>query len=386
MIYVAYEVQKINVQEGFSNPGGLKVLYFVMKLGNAINSIYNSHQFTPVRRAAMEMNKVAQILMKDTNEWKDTTWDGIEVRVYNSEKIKEGGPAFVYIHGGGWISGSAAIYHNVVTKLFQELQIFTVSIDYKMAPENKYPGPENDCEAAIVYLMKNAKTFKIDPTKIIVGGDSAGGHLALQVAHRFMDRSDNLPSLRAIVPIYPVVQPYVLSGPSYQANQNESILPSDHMSKYWSLYLTGSIEWYKVFENGHQTECSVLKELKESNILDYNFPDEFNYKKNIQGFLDTNCVYNKDFWQKYGEILQDEDFSILLRDFQGYPPTHLITMQYDVLRDDGLLLLKRLKKDGVDVTHYHEPNGMHGLINMIDHFDENRKLIKAIVQFVKKYY
>lgn len=234
--------------------------------------------------------------------------------------------------------------------------------------------------------MKNAKTLKIDPTRVIVVGDSAGGHLTMQMAHRFQDRSDNLPSLRAIIPVYPVVQPYALSGPSYQVNQNESILSSNSMEKYWSLYLTGSIEYQTVFSNGQQTECRVLKDLIESKIIDFNFPKKFNYKEKTPTSLEIkNCIHNKDFWEKYGDIIQDEDFSILLRNFQGYPPTQLVTMQYDVLRDDGLLLLKRLQEDGVDVVHYHDPNGFHGLINMIDHFDENRRLIESIVHFVRKH-
>lgn len=140
MIYVAYKVQKANVPEGFSEPGKLKLINSFIDFNNFILTKFTSlgiYTFEYERRISMVLTALPNFIFKNSDEWTDTTWDDTRVRIYNSEKIEANGPALVFIHGGGWISGSAATYNHVATKLFRELKIFTVSIDYKMSPEHK---------------------------------------------------------------------------------------------------------------------------------------------------------------------------------------------------------------------------------------------------------
>ncbi|CAD5112676.1 DgyrCDS1897 [Dimorphilus gyrociliatus] len=385
-IYVAYEVQRIDVPAGFSKPGSLRIVKFIYGGINDLQNLCVSLglvSFSDGKRFIFNALASTSDIFSRDRDWTDATWDNTKVRIYTNDKVEENGPAFVFIHGGGWVSGSPKSHHPVVQKLFNELQIFTVSLDYKMAPEHKYPGPEDDCEAAIVYLMKNAKIFKIDPKKIMVGGDSAGGHLSIQMAHRFVNRPDHLPSLRSIISIYPVTQPYSLSGPSYKVNENHHLLPTENMAKYWSLYMTGTFEWEEIFRKNLQTKCSYLKELHQSKILDFHFPNKYDYGKELSE--NEECEYSKEFWDQYGYLFQDDKFSILLKNFTNFPPTFLATMQYDVLRDDGLLVLRRLQKYGVKVEHYHDPKGFHVLLNLVDFCLENKQLIGSIVQFIKQH-
>ncbi len=97
--------------------------------------------------------------------------------------------AMLHIHGGGWVIGRAAMNDPQNERRADELGLAIVSVDYRLAPEAPYPAAPDDCEAAALWLVENAKSeFGADAAKLLVGGESAGGHLAAVTALRMRDR------------------------------------------------------------------------------------------------------------------------------------------------------------------------------------------------------
>jgi len=97
----------------------------------------------------------------------------------------------LYYHGGGWVIGDRASLNPSVTRLANAAGCKVVSIDYRLAPEHKFPAPLDDCYAALEWVAANGASHGIDPSKLAVGGDSAGGNLAAAVALRARDENDS---------------------------------------------------------------------------------------------------------------------------------------------------------------------------------------------------
>src|SRR5271168_2871366 len=125
----------------------------------------------------------------------------VPVRVYAKE---HGGlrPALVYFHGGGFVFGNLDTHDAVCRALAKESGAVVISVDYRLAPEHKFPAAVEDSYAATIWVAANAERLGIDAQRIAVGGDSAGGNLATVVAMRCRDAGG--PALAAQVLIYPV--------------------------------------------------------------------------------------------------------------------------------------------------------------------------------------
>jgi acetyl esterase/lipase len=96
--------------------------------------------------------------------------------------------AMLHVHGGGWVIGSAEMNDSGNEKRANELGLVVVSVDYRLAPEHPYPAGPDDCEAAAQWLVENAASLGADPSKIVIGGESAGGHLSAVTAVRMHQR------------------------------------------------------------------------------------------------------------------------------------------------------------------------------------------------------
>lgn len=121
-------------------------------------------------------------------------YDGIEVPIIlfrpNQIKYTEPMPVYVYIHGGGMISGGAHLDNKENAFLAYELECVVISIDYRLAPETIFPGQLEGCYAVLKWVKNNANKLNIDDTRIAVGGSSAGGCLAASLAQLALDRNE----------------------------------------------------------------------------------------------------------------------------------------------------------------------------------------------------
>src|SRR5262245_11556865 len=111
-------------------------------------------------------------------------------------------PVLVYLHGGGWVAGSPKSHRKLGLR-FAEAGFLVVNVDYRLAPEAPFPGPFDDCVFAVRWAAQNAARFGGDPSRLAVGGDSAGGNLTAAVVKHLAGQSD-APRIRAALLIYGV--------------------------------------------------------------------------------------------------------------------------------------------------------------------------------------
>jgi acetyl esterase/lipase len=108
----------------------------------------------------------------------------IPIRVFVPPKVDG---AYLHIHGGGWVLGSASQQDPQLWRLANEANVAVVSVDYRLAPEHPYPAGPDDCEAAALWLVENARA-EFGTNRLVIGGESAGGHLAALTLLRLRDR------------------------------------------------------------------------------------------------------------------------------------------------------------------------------------------------------
>lgn len=114
----------------------------------------------------------------------------VAVYVYRPSGREQPGAALLYMHGGGFMIGSARMYHATCARFARELGSVVVNVDYRLAPETPFPGPLEDCYAALRWMARNAETLGIDPNRIAVAGESSGGGLAAALAQLAHDRGE----------------------------------------------------------------------------------------------------------------------------------------------------------------------------------------------------
>ena len=126
----------------------------------------------------------------------------IPARIYTPKEGKAPYPVVVYFHGGGFVVGSNDSYDASARGLANGAKAIVVSVDYRKAPENKFPAAHEDADAAYAWVLKNAASFAGDPKNVAVAGESAGGNLAINVAIDARDKSEQLPV--HVLAVYPV--------------------------------------------------------------------------------------------------------------------------------------------------------------------------------------
>ena len=157
----------------------------------------------------------------------------IPIRVYRPDGAGPFG-IFVYLHGGGWVIGSLDTVDHSCRAVANQANCVVVSVDYRMAPEFKFPAPVEDCYAAVAWVAAHAEELKGDANRIAVGGDSAGGNLTIAVCLLARDR--NGPRIAQQIPIYPVTNA-AYDTPAYQENGAGYGLDLDAMKFFWNHYL-----------------------------------------------------------------------------------------------------------------------------------------------------
>ena len=162
----------------------------------------------------------------------------IPVRIYTPEGSGPF-PILVWFHGGGWVLGDLENADGVSRHLTVGTRCVVVSVDYRLAPETKFPGPADDCYAATQWAAQNAASINGDPAKIAVGGDSAGGNLATVICLMARDRQG--PSLAFQLLVYPVTM-RDFETVSYEENADGYSLTRDSMLWFWDHYLASEAD------------------------------------------------------------------------------------------------------------------------------------------------
>lgn len=296
----------------------------------------------------------------------DTDFDGVEVRVFEGspkpdEQLRR---SVVYIHGGGWALASAKIsyYDQLCTAMAEELNAVIVSIEYRLVPQVYFPEQIYDVVRATRYFLRPEvlDKYKVDPGRVAVSGDSAGGNLAAALGQQFtyVDSLKNKLKLQAL--IYPVLQALDFNTPSYQQNVNTPILPRHVMVKYWVDYFKGNYDFVQAMIVNNHTSLDVEKATALRARLEWTslLPPSIrkNYKPVVQTTGDARIT------QEIPQLL-DAASSPLIADqevLQRLPKTYILTCEHDVLRDDGIMYAKRLESAGVNVTLDHFEDGFHG--------------------------
>ncbi|XP_034974701.1 arylacetamide deacetylase-like 3 [Zootoca vivipara] len=254
----------------------------------------------------------------------------------------------------------------------------------KKCPEHLHPAQYKDCLAATIHLIQNAASLGVDPSKIIVGGDSAGGNYATLVAQNLVERSD-LPKLRAQVLIYGTSQAMDFNLPSYQQNSSMPLLFRENVV-YFGLKSIGKDPSLagQALKGSHVPDSMRLKCGKW--VSSDNLPERFKGRGYKQVPL---APYGPEVYRQLPEILEAA-FSCLFADdsvIQKLPEALIVSCEYDIIQDDGLLYKKHLVDHGMTVSWFHVENGFHGMINFfkgfIFAFLATVKLLDSIIDFVK---
>ena len=264
-----------------------------------------------------------------------TMWDhkvhlgdhDIPVRIFMPPDSDTKKRLLVFFHGGGWVIGNIDSYTNVCSNMAKQTGHIVVSVDYRLAPEYKFPAASEDCYAVTKEIfLESAKLFDIDHKDITLIGDSAGGNLAAVVSLMARDRGEFMPARQ------------ILFYPSTGSNHGEN-------SPYPS-----------VRENG---------------------TDYLLTTKRINDFIDLYKSSDEDLTNPYLAPILSEDLS-------NQPRTLIITAQYDPLRDEGELYGRKLYESGNEVEVYRMKDALHGFLSLPKHFIHVKRSYELMNRFLNK--
>src|SRR5262245_946872 len=231
-------------------------------------------------------------------------------------------PALVYYHGGGWVIGDLYTHDGLCRSIANAARCAVLSVDYRLAPESKYPVAVEASDAALLWIVANAERLGIDRRRIAVGGDSAGGNLATVMALAARDRKG--PRLALQVLIYPVTD-HDLDTRSYRENATGYVLTREGMRWFWNHYLARETQ-------GREPYASPLR----------------------------------------------------ASSLAGLPPALVITAEYDPLCDEGEAYAARLRDAGVPVTLTRYPGMFHGFVRLTNILDKARTALDEMAGSLQK--
>uniref|UniRef100_A0A8C4S2I3 Arylacetamide deacetylase n=2 Tax=Erpetoichthys calabaricus TaxID=27687 RepID=A0A8C4S2I3_ERPCA len=302
----------------------------------------------------------AAVISDDKVKVTESMFHEVPVIVYEpmQKKNEELRRAIIYIHGGGWCLGSAkmAPYDLLSRRTAAELNAVVVSVEYRLAPEHHFPTPFNDAYHAVKHFLQEQvlAQYSVDATRIALSGDSAGGNMAAAVAQQIQEDRDIKLDLKAQALLYPVLQALDMQTPSYQQNEYMPILPKVMMIRFWSEYFTSDKTlYYAMLENRHNSLKSIqlMKFANWSIYLPENYRQKYTYS---DPYFDSKDLSESISDPRASPLLVDDDKLRVL------PKTYIVTCEYDVLRDDGVMYVTRLRRAGVQVHHDHYGKGFHG--------------------------
>ncbi|XP_008705296.2 LOW QUALITY PROTEIN: arylacetamide deacetylase-like 2 [Ursus americanus] len=293
----------------------------------------------------------------------DTTFVHVPVRLYLPKRKSETPRrAVIYLHGGAFCFGSFknTAWDSLNRWTAKKLNAVVVGVDYRLAPQHHFPVAYEDSFTAVKFFLQDEILAKygVDPTRICISGDSAGGNLAAAVAQQVQNDPEFKHKIKTQALLYPALQVIDCHLPSHQENEHGVVITKDLAIKFVSLYFTNDEILYQAMRrNEHMPLESrhLFKLVNWSTFLPEKFRKDYVYTEPILG------RYNYSW-----PVLTDIRASPLLANdswLQNLPPTYVLTCQYDIVRDDGVMYVSRLQNVGVQVTHDHIENGIHGALS-----------------------
>ena len=229
----------------------------------------------------------------------------ILARVYTPTRLRKANglaPGLVFFHGGGWVIGDLDSHDVVCRKLADEGELMVVSVDYRLAPEHKFPAAVDDAIASTKWIADNSRQLGIDASRLMVGGDSAGGNLAAVVA--ISARDGNGPDIAGQLLIYPAID-FAMTHPSHKEPETSILLTHSVILWFRDHYLSGAADVGDWRASPARAKTLI-----------------------------------------------------------GLPRAYVLTAGADPLRDEGDEYARRLKEAGVAVTHRTFPGQFHGFFTM----------------------
>ncbi|RXR05997.1 alpha/beta hydrolase [Pseudoxanthomonas composti] len=162
--------------------------------------------------------------------------ESLRLRVYRPHGAGPASPALVYVHGGGWCMFSLDTHDRLMREYAQGAGVVVVGVDYALSPEHPYPTALNQCVCAVQWLRDQAGTLGIDPQRMALAGDSAGGNLSVATALALRERG-MLPGLRALVLNYGAWDPAISAQAAATLGTDEDMLSAAEMDAFWLAYL-----------------------------------------------------------------------------------------------------------------------------------------------------
>ena len=155
-------------------------------------------------------------------------------RVYDTQPDAANRPTLLYLHGGGWVQGDLETHDGLCGQIALEAGIRVIALDYRLAPEHRFPAGPDDCRAAYRALRATPERWGVDPDRLAVGGDSAGANLTAVLMHDLMAADEALPRVQVL--IYPAVD-MRMDTPSMHALKDAYVLPRDRIEWYADQYV-----------------------------------------------------------------------------------------------------------------------------------------------------
>ena len=248
----------------------------------------------------------------------------IRSRVYTPFKSEQKLPVVVFYHGGGMVIGSLDGYDTLCRQIAYQARCIVISVDYRLAPEHKFPAAVEDAYGALRWLLANGESLNTDLDNIALVGDSAGGNLAAVCA--LLARDDKLTTLAGQVLIYPATAPHADS------------------------------ESHHKFAKGYYLERDTVLWFHECYLRDDKDRQDFRYAP------------------------------LLAKSHAILPPALIIVAAYDTLRDEGINYGEALRAAGVSVEIQEYKGVYHPFVSHAGILDEGMQAISAIAKALQGYF
>ena len=231
-------------------------------------------------------------------------------------------PAVVYFHGGGWVQGDLETHHGLCARLARHAGVLVVAVDYRLAPEHKFPAAVEDCMAAYRWMRSHGRDIGADSNRVAVAGDSAGGNLSAVVSQLAASTGIAVPACQVL--IYPAVD-FSFETASHRELENGHVIPRDRVLWYMEQYLATEAD---------QSDLRASP-LRAPSVA-------------------------------------------------GQPPAMIVTAGFDPLRDEGHAYAQKLRQAGVDVVYREYPGQIHAFVSLTKAIPQGMACTLDIAEYLRK--